>query len=208
MNSSINPRFNSSWEVAFTRSDSASAAVTDTSNLMDTDRICGLVGLLVLIEKLRDPLRQNLPFLASDDHYGAHTCMSLPKPKAWLSGALTAGVGGLVAHLLIQSSDSGQVIGSMLLAFTIGGLVGHLIVPQSNPVATLLSPIVVAGVVYAYVWLAYEAGDLWAAKNAGHLPGLALAMPIHYASVAVAGTAMGVGMAQGLDPARTRPEEP
>ncbi len=166
----------------------------------------GVVVMLVVIQRLRSPLRSRWPALAFSDHLGIDTQIRFPEAQALAAGAICAGFGGVISYFFMRSTDSGQVIGVLLLAFGIGGFAAHLILPQSNPVGILLGPAVIALGAYGYVLMNFHTReDVLAAWFNGDLPGLALALPIHYASAAVAGCAAGVGIAQGFEAAKAKP---
>ena len=168
--------------------------------------LVGLALLLFLIHRLRPALRERLGLLPTPDDADLGTRLGLPKSEALLAGLICAGVGGGLGYILIRSTDGGQVIGSLLLAFTIGGLVAQLVMRQANPVPILVSPLAVAIAVYGYIFLmpTYATTDnvleAWFSQS---LPGLALALPIHYVSAAVAGCTLGVGVAQGFGRGQT-----
>lgn len=170
--------------------------------------VVGLVSVLVTIQYLRSPMRSRWPILEFEDHADVDLQFRLPNSPALLAGLICAVVGGVLAFFLLQSSDVGQVVFSLLLAFGIGGFTAQMLCPQSNPVAVLLSPALVAVLAYGWV-LGYESQNkvltAWYSSSPIHrLPGLALALPIHYASAAVAGSTMGVGWARSLDASRVK----
>jgi hypothetical protein len=80
-----------------------------------------------------------------------------------------------------------------------------LFFPSINPVGVLFSPALVALAVYVYMMMGFESDrsvlEAWCGQG---LPGLVLALPIHYISAGVAGCAAGVGLAQGIDAAKAR----
>jgi hypothetical protein len=157
------------------------------------------VVMLVVIEYFRSPLRTHLPALAFTDHLGVDTKIRFPQTQALLAGVVSAVVGGLGCWLFIRSSDPGQVIGAMIVAFTLGGLLGQLLAPQTNPIGILLSPAVVA--VASYVWVMYQYNGNDAVLQAWYTRRFfapALGLPIYYASAGVAGCALGVGLAQAM----------
>ncbi len=159
----------------------------------------GVVLMLTLVQQLRSPLRSCWPALAFDDHLGVDTHIRLPGSQALGAGLVCAIVAGVLCHLLIRSSDINQVLASLLLAFAVGGMAGHMVFPQSNPAAILLSPAIVAAAGYALVLTGYtNHTQVLTAWHAGKISGLALALPVHYASAGLAGAALGVGWAQGL----------
>ncbi len=162
-----------------------------------------LVGLMALISRCRVPVRQFLSGLATDEHYGDQTRLRGPGPRALLAGLITAAAGALLCNILLQSSDTGQVVGALVIGFAVAALVTQLILPQRNPTAMVAAPLIVAAGAYLYVLVSYTHGDeVLRAWHVGELPGLALALPIHYASAGVAGACMGIGIGQAVDRAR------
>ena len=153
--------------------------------------------LLAVLGWVRGPIRDRLPKRLRGPHIGGG--LGRLDRSAALAGLVCAVVGGVLANVLIQSSDSGQVIGSLVLAFALGGMAGQMALGPSNPTAILLSPAVVAIVAYWWVMIDQTSGEqVLATWYAGKLPGAALALPIHYASAAVAGCALGIGWAQTM----------
>jgi hypothetical protein len=177
-----------------------------------------LAATLAAIQFARSPLRSRVPALAFDDHLGLDTAMAVPRTQSLLAGLLCAAAATLCGSLLLQSTDSAQVVLGLMLAFAIGGMVGHMVFPQTNPVGILFSPALVAIAAYAFVLLRFNAsqGKLlagWLDPGLGtwqRVPHLARALPIHYASAAVAGAALGIGWAEGIAHAnrRQRPSSP
>lgn len=122
-----------------------------------------------------------------------------------LAGLLCAVLGWLLCRALMQTPTSGQVIGSILLAFTIAGLSARLILPTGNVVYLLLSPLLVGFVSYAMGALTHgsaSADSLILRWQQGEITAPMLAMPIHWASAGLVGVSVGVGMAQGIDRVR------
>ena len=171
-----------------------------------------LVAMLVAIAFWRQPLRRRWPRLVGD-HHGADASWATLDVHAVFAGLVCALVSAFLAFFLLRVADTKQVILGLMIAFTFGGLMGHLLFPQSNPLFVLLSPAIVAIGAYAYVLLRFDTSTqvlaaAWALTlSATHrLPGPALALPIHYASAAVAGAAMGVGWAQVMHRSSQGPE--
>lgn len=163
----------------------------------------GVICVVWLIASAGGRVRDHLPSGWRHEHLGQETRLALPGSEALVAGLVAAAVGGLITDLFMQSPGAGQAIGSLLFGFTIAGLLAQMIVPQNNPVAVLISPIVVGVVGYGYVLLRYPGGDaILAAYYARTLPGLAMILPIFYASAGVAGAALGVGLAQAIEAAR------
>jgi len=114
-----------------------------------------------------------------------------------------AALGGLLGHLLIRSTDSGQVIGGLLLSYAITGLVVRTAFPDVNPVGILIAPCVTAVAAYLYGAVSFESRlDLLNTWYKGGLFGLLRVLPIYFASAGVAGAAIGVGFAESVERAR------
>lgn len=125
-----------------------------------------------------------------------------------LAGLLCAALGWILCRFLMQSPDSGQVIGSILLAFVLAGLTARLALPTGNVVYLLLSPLLVGFVSYAYAAVLHgsaSSDDLILLWQRGDITGPMFAMPIHWASAGLLGVSIGIGMAQAID--RVRVEE-
>jgi hypothetical protein len=161
-----------------------------------------LAAFMFTIQRLRPRLRR-LPGLALWARQPGNDDIHLTQwnlPTA-LAGLISTLAGGLLCVALIQSTASGQVIGSMLLAFAAGALIAHMTIPKANPIGILLSPALVALLGYGYMLIEAQfvsTASVLEAWYAGELPGVALALPIHYASAAVAGCTLGLGVAQAL----------
>lgn len=165
----------------------------------------GWVAMVLLIQFNRSSVRTRWPALAFEDHLGVDLHVRFPRVQSLAAGVVCGACAGVVGYFLIRSSDSGQVIGSLLAAFTAGGLVAGLVFPQVNPAGVLFGPAWVALGSYLCVWVGYSGEQaVLEAWFAGGLPGVALALPIHYASAGVAGCAMGVGLAQGIEAAKVQ----
>ena len=163
-----------------------------------------LVLLILAIGKFRLPLRQrwSLPEADEPDTTTAWRGLDL---QSVLSGLICAVVSTVLCLLILPVPDTKQVIIGLIIAFTLGGLIGHLFFPVTNPICILLSPAVVAIATYVFVAWRFDTTQqlLTAARDQSltplqRLPGPAMALPIHYASSAVAGAAIGVGWAQTL----------
>jgi hypothetical protein len=171
----------------------------------------GLLGLLVyLLATLRPTVRGRLRDFASPS-WEAAWMIGRGNGLASLSGGLaTAVIAALLTHLLLQRADTGQIIGGLMLAFALAGMIGKLVVPQMSPTAALLSPVVVALGGYVWVWFTLSPGtqaQLEGAWYDGTISGVARALPIHYASAAVTGLCLGLGMGQGMISSDMRAEE-
>lgn len=165
----------------------------------------GVLLLLLLIRRARPALRRGWPALAFDDRADGAFALRLTRPWSVGAGLVCAVVAAAVGFFLIRKGDSGQVLGSLLVAFTLGGLAAGAAFPGCNPLGLLFSPALVA--IGAYAWVLLRLGDdpeqiraAWhIQEGAGGgtrslLPGLALALPIHYASAGLAGCCIGIGL--------------
>jgi len=163
-----------------------------------------LLALVIIgIDRLQTKVRPSLKILATPRHLGTRTKLNIPNGPALLAGLITAVAGAFICNLLIQSSDGGQVNGSLLLGFGTAALIGNMVVPQRNPVIILLSPMAVALAAYLWVATSYSTTDALLVDVYNHdLLNLALALPIQYASAGVTGCALGVGLAQTLEHVR------
>lgn len=123
-----------------------------------------------------------------------------------MAGLLCAGLAWVMCRFLIQTHDVGQVIGSLLLAFTLAGLTARLALPTGNVVYLLLSPLLVGFASYAHAAVlqgSVSADELIQRWQLGELTGATVAMPIHWASAGIIGVTVGIGMAQAIDRVRT-----
>lgn len=163
----------------------------------------GIVAMISVVQWLRSPVRAMWPALAYDDHLGVDIHLRFPQLKAWAAGLICGVCGFSLSWVAIRNTDSAQVIGMLMISFGIGGLAAGLAFPRVNPVVVLLSPAVAAVGAYAYTMVAYGSSHLFlSAWYAQELPGVALGLPIHYASAAVMGCAAGLGVAQGIEAAK------
>ncbi len=162
-----------------------------------------LAVVFIVIDRLRTHLRPSLRILTPKKHLGTRTQLTLPGVKPLLAGLVTAVGGAFLCNILIQSSDGGQVNGSLMLGFGTAALIANMTVPQRNPIVILLSPLFVATVAYMWITRSYTSTDAILADLYSHnLPSLALALPIQYASAGITGCALGVGLAQTLEHVR------
>ena len=133
-----------------------------------------------------------------------------------LAGLVCGGMGWLGCWYLIRTPSSGQVIGAILVSFTVASMTARLIIPNGNVVYLVFSPLV-AGLI-AYGRMAIHHGgasstDLIQMLNVDAIHGPALALPIHWASAGMVGVATGIGMAQAIDrvrfaDAQAKPDSP
>lgn len=122
-----------------------------------------------------------------------------------MAGLLCAVLGFVLCKVLMQTPDTGQVIGSILLAFIIASLTARLILPTGNVVYLLLSPLMVGFGTYALGAVLHgsaSADDLILRWQRGEITGPMFAMPIHWASAGLIGVSIGIGMAQAIDRVR------
>lgn len=168
----------------------------------------GLVLMLLVIQRLRSPLRTRWPALAFSDHLGIDTHIRFPQAQALGAGLVTAVFAGAGCYLLIRSTEIGQIIGSLLVAFTLGSMIAQMIFPQSNPIGILLSPGLVAALSYGYVLANFASTErVLEAWYLRRLPGSALVLPIFYASAGLIGCTLGIGLAQAIMSSETGGEE-
>lgn len=157
--------------------------------------------LMGLISRTRPALRRKLPPWMVHPSFEQESGFHLPRRMdGWLSAVICLVVAGALCYLLLQTTDTGQVIGSILLAFTIGGMLGRLAVARHSPMLMLVTPMILAGAGYLRVLQqGYADTDaVLAALYQGELFRLALALPIHYATAGVLGCTLGIGLAQAL----------
>ncbi len=163
-----------------------------------------LVLLIMAIGKFRQPLRQRWS-LPEDNGPDTATAWRRLDRQSVLSGLICAVVSTVMCLFIVPVPDTKQVVIGLAIAFALGGLVGHLLFPDANPTGILLSPLIVAIAAYVFVACRFDTTQqlLAAARDSSLTPlqglqGPAMALPIHYASSAVAGAAIGVGWAQAL----------
>jgi len=166
-----------------------------------------LLAVLVLIRMVRPMLRKRFVKLAAWPHGGDDFRLVVPDLQAIGAGVICALVGAGLAFFLIRNADTGQVVLSLTLAFTVGSMAAHLALTQPNPILILLSPLVVAIGAYVYVLMSFEGYEqflqAWFSMSgespaSGRVPGLALALPMHYASAGVLGAVLGLCWAQTI----------
>ena len=162
-----------------------------------------LTGFIFLITLLRPRIRTALPMLAREPHLGEEPTLR----RSWLpvavSTLVTAIVAGILASFLLRTPDKGQIIGGLILSFMVGGLVGDLACTflfqrhPANPMGLILAPSLVAITGYLLAVSGYRDGtEFLKAYYDTKAAGLALALPMDYASAGVAGCALGAGWAQ------------
>lgn len=122
-----------------------------------------------------------------------------------VAGLLCSAIGWLGCMLLIRNATNGQVIGAMLVSFTIAALTARLVIPTGNVVFLVLSPLLAGFVAYAHSAVVHadaSSTDLIGLLHRGALIGPAVTLPIHWASAGMVGVATGIGMAQAIDRVR------
>ncbi len=162
-----------------------------------------LTGFLFLVTIARPSVRRRLPLLVSEHQLGEPITLRSKWLPALVSGLVTAVVAGLLASFLLRTPEKGQVIGGLILAFLIGGLVGDMASAflfqkhPANPMGILIAPALVAITGYIVASMSYDdAADFLKAYFNTRAAGLALALPLDYASAGVAGAALGAGWSQ------------
>ncbi len=162
-----------------------------------------LAIIFVAIDRMRIKARPSLAKLVTQKHLGTRTQYTLPGAKPLLAGVVAAVAGAFLCNILIQSSDGGQVNGSLMLGFGVAALIAQMTVPQRNPIVILLSPMLVAAAAYLWVARSYSTEDaLLADLYTQNILHLAMALPIQYAASGITGCTLGVGLAQTLDHVR------
>lgn len=126
-----------------------------------------------------------------------------PTKQGWaqviLCTLVTALLGGAVASQLMQSEDSGQVVGALIGAMLIGGVVGHQMFPTRSALPAVLAPGFVG--LMGHLWAAARqpAGDgFLAGYFDGSLSGVPLALPVFVLAAGMTGAAMGIGWSQAM----------
>jgi len=135
-----------------------------------------------------------------------------PMAPAFLSAAVILSVAGAGLLLLLRSPDPGQVIGSMLLCFTLAGLLAHQMYPTRARLTLLLAPLMLGTA--ACAWTAIDAASVeqllaryyidYPRPSPPTIPlnPMAMALPIFYASAGAVGVALGVGWSQTIHASR------
>ncbi len=159
-----------------------------------------LLVLVVVIHAWRSAIRSRIPAALSGPHPLSDSLGRVGHWHTLMAGVVCAAVAGVIGHFVLASPDPAQVIVGLVIAFTVGGLVARLFFPEGGVVGMLFSPLLVAAVAYLHVLIRFDNQDQFVqAWQRSDLSGLALALPIHYASAAVAGAALGAGWAQSLE---------
>jgi hypothetical protein len=162
-------------------------------------------------ERLRNVLPQGLKRAAGAGLHGDRSEATDAEADPWgfapipllTNLGIAVIVGGVLGVVLLQSSRTGQVFAGLILAFAAAGAVAQSLAPRMSVVGVIASPLVVAGIGYAWVLVRFRdsetllgdwfTGDLW---------GLATARPIDFASAGITGCVIGIGIARGIARAR------
>jgi len=140
----------------------------------------------------------------------------IPGAGAWLGAVIAAAAAGVLIMLMLRTTDPMQVAGTLLASFAIGAMVARTFLPGADELPVLVSPAVVAVAAYLYVAWSGQYGSTAATLAAWYskiipdptgpaaLPGVALALPVAYASAGVLGCTVGIGIAQGFARARVQ----
>ncbi len=156
-----------------------------------------VVGLGLAIQTLRRPLRERLPGLAVSLHLGPPHPVSLTHLHTLAGMVISTLVSGGMAWVLLRTGSTGQVLGSLILAFTLGSFMAQMLAPAGNALGFLISPALVAVVGYAWA-MQTPASAMQHAWIHDQLPGLALALPLYYFSAGLLGASLGAGWAQAF----------
>jgi hypothetical protein len=172
----------------------------------------GWCAVMVLIRLLRTPIRDRLvpkrlrtTFSSQMEIVEDDTPRFVLHVRPGMAGLLCASLGFVLAKVLMQTPTTGQVIGSILLAFLVAGLAARLIIPTGNVVYLLLSPLAVGFATYAIAAVIHgsvSGDELILRWQRGEITGPTFAMPIHWASAGLVGVSIGIGMAQAIDRVR------
>ncbi len=169
-----------------------------------------LAMLIALIVVLRPKLRLGLAWLAVAVPDYDDRDSRLLHPHTWFATLASAAGAALLGWLLIPTgdvatSDTAQVIVGLIISFTLATLIAQLFLSQAGPYGMFFSPAILAIAVYAYVYFKFDNSaallSAWqdvTLRTSQRLPGLAMALPIHYASAGVLGTALGIAWARTL----------
>ena len=166
----------------------------------------GVLAMLLVIQKLRDPMHARWPALAYEDHLEVELAVRRPQAATWGSAGLCALIGGVLAYWLVRDSDGGQVAGGLFISFLAAALITQMLMPKVPATGALFAPAIVGLFAYGYVMYRYDTSQAFLAawynvsrqSNAANLPGPALALPVHYASAGLLGVAAGLAWARTM----------
>lgn len=172
----------------------------------------GMAVVVLVTWRVRGGVRQALPEIVVDEFHDEVEMPGRPDVSALLAMFVAVLVGGVLCWVMQRSTSEGQVIGTLIAAFTLAGLAAQSSFPDNKHIVPiLLSPAVVAIAAYVAAMVMYgnEQATLAAwfnlsgfDRHAPRMPGPALVLPIYYASAGVAGAAMGIGLAQAIHATR------
>ncbi|MEM7624486.1 MAG: hypothetical protein AAF333_02540 [Planctomycetota bacterium] len=171
-----------------------------------------LIAAVAVLEWARPRLRPKLGKRLTSRHLADGSTLWGVDGTACVAALITAAVGAVLTMVLVQSADTGQVRGGLVLGFALAALVGFAVAPTKRPGLVLLSPgaVVLGGYVWAtrrFFWNVTEdetpyADAFFAAFYRGELPGVAVVLPVHAVTAGVLGCAIGVGVGQVLEKAK------
>lgn len=123
---------------------------------------------------------------------------------------LAAFWGGGISTWLLADGRAAQLVFGLLIGFALAGMLTRLFLPtMTHPLGLILAPLVVSVIVDLYTANQYRsATTLLSDWYHGRLLGLARALPMHYASAAIAGACLGLGWGQGLSSLPPSPAPP
>ncbi|MEM9883611.1 MAG: hypothetical protein AAF800_11910, partial [Planctomycetota bacterium] len=173
----------------------------------------GVWAAVAVITAVAGWARPRVPARRRSRHLGAGVELLGFDRAGVIGGLVTSAVGAVAGTLLLRSAEPMQVVGGLALGFGGAALVGHAVSPSRRLGAFWLSPMLTAVGGYAWGWWATagpdggtspgDGGDpLLAALYGGTLPGLAGALPVHYATAGLLGVAFGVGVGQLIEKAK------
>ena len=174
----------------------------------------GGVVMLLMVQKLRNPLTARWPALAYEDHLEVDVVVSWPSAATLGATVLCAVIAGVLSYWLVRNSDGGQVVGGVGVSFLVAAMITQLLMPKHPATGALFAPALVALSAYGYVLLRFanETSFLAGWYNLGYhssasavVPGPALALPVHYASAGVLGAAAGLAWARSMMAESSKP---
>jgi len=179
-----------------------------------------IVALLLLIRWLHLGLRNRWAAITRREHGDDSSPVPVGGPNQPIhtvgAAVICAAIAVAGGHLLIRNNDTGQVICSLLVAFAVGAVIALAIFPRAAVTGILFSPALVAIAAYSWVLLRFEDNDQVLAawylqEQMGSaaepmLPTLALILPIHFASAALAGCCIGIKMGQSATSDQGEPQ--
>ncbi|WP_432797465.1 hypothetical protein [Poriferisphaera sp. WC338] len=166
------------------------------------------IAFLFAIHITRPTLRKKLEHVPSlQTHAPDFNLFVNFNSNAIIALLLSAGIAGFLTNNLILSTATAQSTCSLILAFGLAAFLTKLIIPKTNPLAIFLSPFLVA--IVAYALIRFNATSyptmtaLYIKLYQQDFPGMAIALPIQYASAAVFGSVLGYSAGSSMDAAFT-----